>query len=172
MAFLLCGCGSDSSSKAMDASGTDGQGADDSNAEANVTGGGDASVEAEASPDAPSPEGGAGDTSSGDDGSADASTDRSAPGTDDGAADGGCITPSAPAISCGGVGNCNAAANYCLAGSLPNTCKPIPAQCACGDTHDCACLLANTPIPCDGGKATCTAYADGGQLWIFASNCH
>jgi hypothetical protein len=110
-------------------------------------------------------DGGSGDTAT-DDGAA------SDGGLPDAPAEAGCVLSTGPAISCGGLNNCGGATNYCLAGSLPNTCKAIPPECVCADSHDCACLLAHIASPCDGGTVTCTAYADGGQLWIFASNCH
>jgi hypothetical protein len=149
----------DASTEAGDASAVDAPSGDDG-------GGADARLDSAAD---------AADALSGDDRSSDTSTEDAAAvdaSATDAPSDAGCTLTTAPPISCGGVNNCNAATNYCVAGSVPNTCKPIPAECVCADTHDCACLLARIPSPCDGGIVTCTAYADGGQLWIFASNCH
>jgi hypothetical protein len=169
LAVALCACGSDSGSGGQN----DASGVNSGNSDAN---GADATGGSDGNQGGPSPDGGGNDVPAGDalPGVAiDATSDGSGSTTDAGAGDGACAPPSsAPAISCGGANNCNAATNYCLAGSLPNTCKPIPSQCACSDTHDCSCLLAHIPSPCDGGIFTCTPYVDGGQLWIFASNCH
>jgi hypothetical protein len=83
--------------------------------------------------------------------------------------DAGCTGPSPDMFNC--AGSCNGATSYCVGGAIPNVCEPLPAECTTCSTHDCACLLAHAPSPCN-GTISCTAYDDGGQLWLFASNCH
>ena len=106
----------------------------------------------------------------GDAGLSDASvSDGSLTDTGADASDAGCVLGVGPTAGCGIV-SCNYATSYCVGGSVPNVCKPIPVACQCQSAHTCGCVLANTS-PCDGGSQICTAYADGGQLFVAWLAC-
>jgi hypothetical protein len=86
--------------------------------------------------------------------------------------DGGCTAVSGPDFLCGGLITCNGTTSYCVGGAVRNACMPIPGEClVCAEAHNCACLLSHAPSPCDGGTVRCTEYADGGELWLFVTNC-
>jgi hypothetical protein len=72
-------------------------------------------------------------------------------------------------LTCNGSA-CSADTQYCLFGSVPNQCLPIPPECQCAETHNCACLLAHA-TPCDGGTFGCTDFG-GGQLWYSVGAPH
>jgi hypothetical protein len=66
---------------------------------------------------------------------------------------------------------CNGATSYCLETGEAIGCMPLPSQCQCVETMDCACLQANVPKPCDAGPANCEILDDGGLLWLIDPYC-
>jgi hypothetical protein len=158
VALALWGCGS----------GTSGNGGPPGSG----NGGGDAGGE----------DGSVAETSTGDasatghaDGSADSGTGGDGRVTDGGAAidaavpDGACTAPSGE-FQCGSV-DCNSATSYCLDTESGAKCIPLPLECQCRETLDCACLVAHTVAPCDAGPQVCEPMDDGGFLWILDSLC-
>jgi hypothetical protein len=110
------------------------------------------------------------------DGSTDAaevSTDGGEAGPDDGGTEagteGGCTPPTSISGACGGLGMCSFGAQYCFGGAVPNECLETPKQCACKETFTCACLIAHTKDPFDGGSLSCAPYDDGGEPWVFVT---
>jgi hypothetical protein len=70
-----------------------------------------------------------------------------------------------------GAATCNGSTSFCLARTVTDTCEPLPAECTCAETLDCACLLAHVPNPCDVGGLACVPRHDGGLHWIEAVAC-
>ena len=84
---------------------------------------------------------------------------------DDGVLDGGgiCTVDAGAALDmpCGNV-MCNGAAQYCSPAAWPDSCKPLPCECASAppSQQSCACLLQHITPDCDAG-ATCTNNQSG-----------
>lgn len=170
-ACALCSCGSGSSGG--------GQGADGGGSTAAASGGGESTDAGAGGHDATTAGAGAEDASgSAEDasGTADSASDAAtavseggdaAVASDAAGSDSGetCTPPNGPTFTCGASASCNGATMYCHSGPSVD-CTPIPPECACQETHGCSCLLAY--VTCDAGKVSCTAYEDGGELWIFS----
>ena len=88
----------------------------------------------------------------------------------DSTSDAGCAPPTGGAFPCG-RSSCEGTTSYCLAGMLHDSCEPLPPECACAGSLDCACLLAHVENPCDAGSLTCKPMHDGGLYWIQALLC-
>jgi hypothetical protein len=111
------------------------------------------------------PDGGApGDVTSGGDSIADDG------GSGDATTEGGCTPIGAGSFSCA-ASTCNGSTSFCQVGMVNKTCKPLPVQCQCAETLDCACLLANVQNPCGIGPLKCYPMDDGGVYWIEAIDC-
>jgi hypothetical protein len=106
---------------------------------------------------------GGGDSSSGDGATSDASAG-------DAGAEGGCTPPVGGTYSCG-ANDCDGTSDYCLVGMASRTCEPLPPQCRCAETLDCACLLAHVTSPCGIGSVHCFPMHDGGLYWLEAIDC-
>jgi hypothetical protein len=93
-----------------------------------------------------------------------------APAPGEAGSDGACSTPTGGTFQCGPT-TCDGVTNYCLEKIGGNTCVSIPPACQCGQSHDCACLLAGVANPCGVGTLTCTPMHDGGLIWLVAAEC-
>ena len=166
----LCGCGSSGTTPGTDAGPEDGSAAQGSDG-AIVNG-----ADAHAPGDAGSAEGDATIGIGSGDGGAPSTGGDGAPSGNGGDAggggesDGACTTPAGGPYACG-ASLCNGATSICLETMTKNTCEPLPAECGCAETIDCACLVAHVENPCDAGILQCKPMDDGGLHWIQAIDC-
>jgi hypothetical protein len=166
--LALCGCSSDTAG----GSSADG-GAADGTTSTDGQGGAETGSEGSTGDDSPAGDSaGGGEGSTGADGNQPESSSTTPDGSDGGADDGpsggeaGCTAPNRATSQCGSTKNCNGSTSLCLEGIVKNTCEPLPPECACAETLDCACLLAHVPAQCDAGHLQCAQTPDGGLVWI------